>query len=167
MAPKERPLYHMIKILLAILLFLPGKVCADGVNELSDHAIAATVKTLAKAFVQTVDLEKFKAKHIRSLSKMTEEKFQKRYVEIYDVLKDIPAELRVKYGVTEHLDRTEAVKNIGHLDKTDLVQIINGIPDQAVIKHVKIYIKKNVDQAKDQIFLQQIDSLWKKITRKA
>ncbi|MBI3315007.1 MAG: hypothetical protein HYZ86_03590 [Candidatus Omnitrophica bacterium] len=157
----------MIKILLAVLLFLPGKVCADGINELSDRAIAATVKTLAKVFVETVDLEKFKAKHIRSLSKMTEEKFQKRYIEIYDVVKDIPAELRVKYGVTEHLNRTEAVKNIGHLDKTDLAEIIDGIPDQVVIKYVKIYIKKNVDQAKDQIFLQQIDSLWKKITQKA
>ncbi len=150
-----------------ILLFLPGKVCADGANELGDRAIAATIKTLAKAFVQTVDLEKFKAKHIRSLSKMTEEKFQKRYVEIYDVVKDIPAELRIKYGVTEHLDRTEAIRDIGHLDKTDLAQIIDGIPDQVVIKYVKIYIRKNVDQAKDQIFLQQIDSLWKKITQKA
>ncbi len=157
----------MIKILLAVLLFLPGKVCADGINELSDHAIAATIKTLAKAFVQTVDLEKFKAKHIRSLSRMTEEKFQKRYIEIYGVLKDIPAELRIKYGVAERLDRTQAIRDIGHLDKTDLAQIIDGIPDQAVIKHVKIYIRKNVDQAKDQIFLQQIDSLWKKITQKA
>ena len=74
--------------------------------------------------------------------------------------------MRIKYGVTEDLDRTQAVKNIGRLDKMDLVQIIDGIPDQVVIKYVKIYIKKNVDQTKDQIFLQQIDSLWKKITQK-
>ena len=98
---------------------------------------------------------------------MTEVKFQKRYIEIYDAVKDIPPELRIKYGITEHLSRKEAITDIGHLDKMDLVQIIDGIPDQVVIKHVKIYIKKNVDQAKDQIFLQQIDSLWKKITQKA
>jgi len=157
----------MIKILLLILLFLPGKVCADGINELSDYAIAATIKTLAKAFVQMVDLEQLRTKHIKSLSRMTEAKFQKRYIEIYDIVKDIPPPLRVKYGITEHLSRKEAMRGIGHLDRTDLVQIIDGIPDEVVIKYVKIYIKKNVDQAKDQIDLWQIDSLWKKITRKA
>ncbi len=157
----------MIKILFSILLFLPGRVYADGINSFGDHSIAVTIKVLAKAFVEAVDLEKVKTKHIKSLLKMNEAKFQKRYSEIYDVLKDIPPELRSHYGVTERMTKEEVIRDIRSLDKKDLVQIIDGIPDQVVIKHVKDYLRHKADQAKDQIFLQQIDSLWKKIIQKA
>ena len=147
-------------------MFLPGRVYADGVNSFGDNSIAVTIKVLAKAFVQTADLEKIKTKHVKSLLKMNEEKFQKRYSEIYDVLKDIPLELRTHYGVTEHMTKEEVIRDVRSLDKKDLIQIIDGIPDQAVIKHVKNYLRHKADQAKDQIFLQQIDSLWKRIIQK-
>ncbi len=157
----------MIKILFLILLFLPARVCADGITGLSDNAIAGTIKTLAKVFVQTIDLEKVKTKHIESLLKMNEAKFQKRYTKIYDVLKSIPLELRTHYGVTEHMTQKDAIRDIRRLDKTDLVQIIDGIPDQVIIKYAKDYLRHKAHQVKDQIFLQQIDSLWKKITQKS
>ena len=151
----------MIKILFSILLFLPTIVYADGITDLGDYTIAGTIKTLARGFVQTIDLEKAKTKHIKSLLKMNEAKFQKRYTEIYDVLKSVPLALRIHYGVTEHMTKKDAIKDIRRLDKTDLVQIIDGLPDQVIIQYVKNYL-----QHKDQIFLQQIDSLWKKITKK-
>ncbi len=150
-----------------ILLFLPGRVYADGVSSFGDNSIAVTIKVLAKAFVETADLEKVKAKQIKSLSKMNETKFQKRYTEIYDALKDIPPELRTRYGVTEHMAKEEAIRNIRSLDKKDLVQIIDGIPDQVIIKYVKDYLRHKADQAKEQPLLRQIDALWKKIIQKA
>ena len=150
-----------------ILLFLPGKICAENVADPGDYAIAGTIKTLAKIFVQTMGLEKFKARQIKALSKMKEAKFQKRYTEIYNVLKDLPPELLTHYGITEHMTKQEAIKEIRHIDKSDLVEIIDKIPDQVIVKHVKSYLQQKAYQLKDKTFLQQIDSLWKKFIQKA
>ncbi len=157
----------MIKIFLLILLFLPGKVCAQNTADLGDYAIAGTIKILAKIFVQTADLEKIKTRQIKALSKMKEAKFQKRYAEIYNVLKDVPLELRIHFGITEHMTKTEAIKKIRHTDRNDLVEIIDKIPDPVIVKYVRDCLRQKEYQLKDRIFLQQIDSLWKKFIQKA
>jgi len=157
----------MIKILFLILLFLPGKVCAENAAGLGDNAIAGTIKTLAKIFVQTIDFKKFKTRQIKALSKMKEAKFQKRYTEIYNVLKALPPALLTHYCLTEHMAKQEAIKEIRRTDKSDLLEIIDKIPDQVIVKYVKDCLRQKAYQWKDKIFLQQIDSLWQKFIQKA
>ena len=157
----------MIRIFFLILLFLPGKVCAENVAGLGDYAIAGTIKTLAKIFVQTTDLDKVKTKQIKALSRLKEAKFQKQYTEIYIVLKDVPPELLRHYGMIEHMSKQEAIEEIQRIEKSDLIELINKIPDQVIVKYVKDSLRQKACQLKDKIFLQQIDSLWNKFIEKA
>ncbi len=157
----------MTKIFFLILLFLPGTVCAENPADITDYTIAGTIKTLAKIFVQTVDLDKVKTKQIKALSKMEEAKFQKHYAKTYNVLKDLPPELLAHYGLTEQMTKQEAIKAIQHTNKGDLVESIDKIPDQVIVKYVKHCLMQEASQLKDKTFLQQIDSLWKKFTQKA
>ena len=157
----------MIRIFFLILLFLPGKVCAENVAGLGDYAIAGTIKTLAKIFVQTTDLDKVKTRQIKVLLRMKEAKFQKQYTEIYIVLKDIPPELRLHYGIIEHMSKEEAIKEIRRIRKSDLIELIDKIPDQFIVKYVKDFLGQKACQLKDKAFLQQIDSLWNKLIQKA
>jgi len=157
----------MTRIFFLILLFLPGKVCAGNVDDLADYTIAGTIKTLAKIFVRTVDLEKVKARQIKALSKMKEAKFQKRYAEVYNVLKDLPPGLLAHEGITEHMTKQEAIKEIRRIDKPDLIDSIDKIPDHVIVKYVKEWLRRKPHQSKDKTFLQQTDSLWKKFIQKA
>ncbi len=154
-------------VLIFILSISPENLHAQETNSFSDHAIAVTLKTMATAFLQTVDFEKLKAKHIKTLSKMDEKKFRKHYSKVYDVLKDVPLGLRLRYGVTVNMTQKEAIRRMQRLKKIDVQQIIDALPDEAIAKHVKAYLKQMSSTSKDQNFLQPLDSLWKKMTQKA
>ena len=142
---------------------------ADQTNNLSDHVIAATIKTLAKGFVQTMDVEKMKAKQTQAILKMDDVKFHKRFIEISDVLKDLPPDLRAQYGFKENMTQEDVVTKIQNLDKKTLITMINGVPDQLIIKQLKVYLRQTAYQVKDfdQNFLNQMNSLWKKIMQKS
>jgi len=157
----------MIRIFLLILLFLPGNVYAQEAANFGDYAIAGTVKALAKVFVQTADLDKIKAKQIEVLTRMKEEKFNKRYAEFYVAVKDIPPELLLHYGMIKHLSKQNAIKEIQRADKRDLVEIIDKMPDYVIVKYIKDCLRQKADDFKNEPLIQQIDSLWMKFIQKA
>ena len=146
---------------------MPGKVFAQNGMGPGAYAIAGTTKILAKIFVQTADLDKIKTKQIKALSKMKDAKFQKRYAEIYIILKDAPTGLLSHYGLIEHMSKKRAINEIRHVDKSDLIEMIDKIPDQLIVKNVRNCLRQQADQLKDKTFLQQIEFLWKKFIQKA
>ena len=147
-------------------LFLPLKVYADNPNNFGDYAIASSIKTMAKAYVQTADLEKLKAKHLKSLSRMTELRFHRHYAQIYNFLKGIPLSVREEYGLKQDMTKEEALKEIRRVDKNDLFSIINVIPDEVIVKAVRNYLHQAYKSDSQNAF-EQINSLWKKILQKA
>lgn len=157
----------MMKIFFLILLFLPGKVWAQNEVGFGDYAIAGTIKTLARIFVQTADLDRIKNKQIKALSRMDEAKFRKRYGEICPVFKDVPPELLSRYEITGHMTKEEAIKDIRLLNKSDLLQIIDKIPDHVIVKYMNGYLRQKAYQLKENTWPQQIDSLFKKFIQKA
>ena len=159
----------MLKEIALILLFFPTMVYADHTNNLSDHVVASTIKTLAKGFVQTMDVEKMKAKQTQAILKMDDVKFHKRFIEISDVLKDLPPDLQAQYGFKENMTKEDVVMKIQNLDKKILITMIDEVPDQLIIKQLKNYLRQTADQVKDfdQNFLNQINVLWKKIIQKS
>ena len=156
-----------INLAIAVFIFLCGAPRVHADTSFGDHAAASTFKTLAKGFVQTVGLENLKAKHIKSLSKMDDAKFRKRYAKVYDVLKDLPSDLRARYSLTEGLNKTEAIRQIQRINNEELGHIIDAIPDEAIMKQAKYYLGRMAQQVKDQNFLQQINALWNKIIQKS
>jgi len=153
-------------LIFIFLLFFPFNVNADNLNNFGDYAIAGTVKNLAKAYVQTADLDKLKAKHIKSLLRISEPKFQRHYAEVYDVLKDIPLPLRTEYGLKRSMTKEETIRIIRQIDKKTLFKIIDVVPDDVIVKEVKNYLHQAY-QVNSQNAIEQIDSLWKKVLKKA
>lgn len=159
----------MIKMVFLISFVLSPNVYAQDASSISDYAFASTLKTLAKTFIQTVGVEKLKKKHLKSLHKMSDGKFHKRYAEVFVILKDIPSKLRVEYGINENMSKDKTIAMIERLDNKKVLSFIDRVPDQVVVKHANDYLKQMSHEAKvnNQMFLQQINSLWEKVIHKA
>lgn len=145
---------------------VPLKVSAQASEGMGDYAIASTIKILAKAYVQGSDIEALKRKHIRSLLKMSETKFQKRYAAIYDFLHDAPSSLRMRYGFKKQMSKIDAVTAINRLNRGSITQLIDEIPDMTVALYVRNYLSQTY-KTESQNLLQQVNDCWKKMVQKA
>jgi len=132
-----------------------------------DKIIGSTFKTLAKAYVAIVDINKLKQGNICKLNSMDEEKFQRRYVKIYEVIKDLPPALKARYKISEQMTKQEAIQNIQSLDKKKIYEMIDLIPDTLIAKHFKQYLKNKKQQIQKSDIVEQIKNSWNKIIEKA
>ena len=157
------------QIILLLILNLCFQNClfAEEKASAQDRIIGSTFKTLAKAFVATVDINKLKKNNIDKLNKMDEGKFKKHYVKVYGVIKDLPDNLKARYLVAEDFTKEEAIKDIKSLDKKKLYEIIDSIPDTIIAQQFRQYLAKQADRIQKSNLAQQINKLWNKIIGRA
>ncbi len=122
------------KIALGFILSLSLTNAAFAAQKVSaeDRVIGATFKTLAKAYVATTDIEKLKAKKIHRIEIMREDWFDEKYAEVYQVIRELPPKLQMKYGVTEGMTKERTIRIIRTLDKKALYEIIDNVPDTVI-----------------------------------
>ncbi len=130
---------------------------------LKEKVVGTFVKSFAKSYIATHNLEKFKEKNIKKLLKMDEAKFQRVYSKIYkEMMIDVPQHLKDMWGVRENMTREKAIERLkSFTSKKQIYQLINSIPNQMIAKHFKKHkdefnktMKKNgsgVDGAVDQL----------------
>ena len=106
---------------------------------LKEKLIGSFVKTFAKTYVASNNLQKFKEKNIRKIMKMDEAKFQRVYGKIYqEMIADLPANLKRDYGVEPVMTREMAVARINSFTtKKRIYQMINAIPNKMIAQHFK------------------------------
>lgn len=106
---------------------------------LREKIIGSFVKTFAKTYVATHNLDKFKEKNIRKIRKMDEAKFQRAYRRIYEeMVKDLPQHLKDMYGITKEMTREKAIARINMFrNKSQIYQMINAIPNKMIALHFK------------------------------
>ncbi len=97
------------------------------------------VKTFAKTYVATTNLQKFKEKNIKKILKMDEAKFQRVYGKIYrEMIVDLPQALKDSYGVTEKMTKEKAIAQINSFtSKKQIYNMINAIPNKMIAQHFK------------------------------
>lgn len=132
-----------------------------------DKIVGSTFKTLAKAFVVTTDINKLKKNNIDKLNKMNEEKFKKRYAEVYKVIKDLPAKLKVSYGITKTITKEQIIKDIESLNKKNIYEIIDSIPDAIIAKQFKQYLSEKKQEIQKSNAVEQINKFWNKMIARA
>lgn len=122
------------KIVLGIVLSLSltGVVFAAENASVETKVIGATFKTLAKAYVATADIEKLKVKKVQRIESMNEEWFDEKYAEVYLDIRQMPPAIPKKYGVTERMTKSQAIRIIRSLDKKKLYEIIDNLPDAVI-----------------------------------
>jgi len=152
--------------LVALVLFqllLPTSSFADNLNP--ENLVAMTLKTLAKGYVLTMDVTKVKTKEIKKISGMNDAKFHKQYQRVYDVLKGIPSQMRVRYGLSENMTKQKAIENIGQMQKKDMMKFIDGVPDKVIVKEVNDYFKRTAQNVGHNP-VRLVDALWHKMMSK-
>lgn len=160
------------KIIKRAVLILLGVFCfwnlsfAQDKARLEDKIIGGTFKSLAKAFVLVIDLEKLKKNNIEKLKKMDAQKFSKRYNKAYPVLKDLPTELKNTYGVSEGMSKERSIENIASLNKQRINQIIDSVPDAFIARQFKQYLREKKEELKNSNIAQQINKFWSKTMEK-
>jgi len=153
-------------LLLILNLCFQSFVFAEGKVSAEDRIAGSTFKTLAKAFVAITDVNKLKKNNIDRLNKMNEEKFKKRYAGVYQVIKDLPAELKVSYGITEAMTKEQVIKNIESLDKKKIYEMIDSIPDAIITNQFKQYLGEKKQEIQKSNLVEQINGFWNKILEK-
>jgi len=145
--------------------------CKQGFHEAwgqtENVIIGSTFKALAKAFVVVVDLNKVKKSNIKKIQKMDNEKFKKRQAAIYDVLKDLPLELKEKYGIVEQMPKEQLVRIMNSLDKNKIYDMINDIPDYFIAYQFKKYIKEKGKDIENSSIVAEVNKFWNSMIKKA
>lgn len=111
---------------------------------LKEKLVGSFVKTFAKSYVATHNLEKFKEKNVRKLRKMDEAKFQRVYRKIYnEMVKDLPQSLKDMYGVSEDMTREKAIARINAFNnKKQIYRMINALPNKMIAQHFQKHKKE-------------------------
>jgi len=155
-------------ILLIILLLVIGlgfQSCAFALEKVSlqDKVIGSTFKTLAKGFVLVTDIDKFKNDNISKINKLKPDKYKRRYAKVYETIKELPTELKIKYVIIEDMPREQLIKNIESLDKKKIYGLIDLIPNTIIAKEFKKYLNKKKQGIQDSNLVKEINEFWNKV----
>lgn len=163
----EKKFIWLNTILLLVGLCFQSPIFAQEKESIEDRIIGSTFKTLAKAYVAIADINKLQKSNIDKLNNMDEEKFERRYVKVYEVIKDLPSSLRTRHKVTGHMTKQEAVQNIQSLNKKKICEIIDFVPDTIIANHFKQYLKKKKQEIQKSNIVAQVQDFWNKIIKKS
>lgn len=155
---------HLQKPFIFLVLFFSAPTCHAG--SLYDFFVGGAIKNLAKLYVRTSNLPKLKAKYIKQITKMKEDKFRKHYMLFYDVYQELPPDLRQKFVFTDATTKTEVIQKIDTLKKKDLIIIINKIPSDFILRKTRYYSNKQRDPAPNAPEKNEMQ-IWKNIIHKA
>ncbi len=148
-------------------LYFQGNVFAQQKVSLEDKIIGSTFKSLAKAYVATANIEKLKKENIENINNMDEEKFKRRYAKVYDAVKDLPADIKKEYKISENKTKEQAIKDIQSLDKKQIYKTLDAVPDTIIANNFKQYLNEKKQELQKTNLAEQINKIWNKITQKA
>ncbi len=126
----------------------------------SDKIIGSTFKIMAKTFVKTVNMDKLKSVNIAKLQKMSDDKFAKKNLKVYEFTKDLPLDLKEKYCVSDHMTRQQAIDNINSLDKKEVYALINKIPNTLIATKFRQYVNNSRQKVVDSNLVGYIKNMW-------
>lgn len=167
LTPWRTKLRDKIIFLIIVSLFFQNFTLAAEQPTLEDKAIGSTFKALARVFVAVTDINKLKKDSIHKITKMNEEKFNKKYSHAYKIIQDLPPDLKTDYSVTENMSKDQAVKNIESLDKEKIYKIINAVPDEFIALQFKRYLSDKKQATPKTNAADQINKFWNKTIKKS
>jgi hypothetical protein len=160
-------MFKNFALTLSLVLSFQSLASAQEDSATTDKMIGATFKALAKAFVLTTDIDRLKRNNIGALERMDDEKFKKRYAEVYEVIKALPTELKSSYRITESMPKGQAIRDINSLDKKKLYGLIDAVPDAIIAQQFKQYLSETKQKILKHSLVMQVTKTWNKITATA
>lgn len=146
--------------------FQSGVFAVEKVS-LQDKAIGSTFKVLAKGFVAVMDIDKFKKDNISQINKLRPDKYKRKYAKVYEALKELPSNLKIKHGIIEDMSREQLIRKIELLDKKKIYELINSIPNTLIAKEFKKYLNEKKQGIQESNIVKQVNEFWNKVLAKA
>jgi len=159
-------LFKKAVFVLAFSLCFQGLLLAEGNIKVGDRIIGSTFRTLAKGFVLAVDIEQLKKNNIDKLTAMKDEKFRRRYAEVYEIIQDLPTDLKNAYGIKKEMTRQEAIAEIKKMDKKKIYAIIDAVPDAVIVRQFKQYLAEQKRTLEESSAAEEINKFWQKVLKK-
>lgn len=131
-----------ITLLLAVILFFQSSVYAETAT-IKQKVVSKTIKIVARIAVATTNIEKTKKRIVNKLRLMGDEQFRARYDKFYELVNDIPQDLKSIYKVTSAMTREQMIENIQSMDKKKIYEIISSIPDKTVAELFNEYRRES------------------------
>jgi len=145
------------------LAFFNPAFCAEEKKPgLEDALIGSTLKTLAKLFISAQSKDRL----IEKLNNMDEEKFQRRYARIYQVIKDAPPVLS-RYGFKQEMAKSAVINKIKAMEKKEMSGLIDAIPDAVIASQFKLYLNEKKQPLVKSNPVEQITGFWNKLIANA
>jgi hypothetical protein len=157
---KIRYIVATIILFLAGGFFCPDHILAQAKISLQDKMIGSTFKSLAKVFVLASDLDDLKRSNIDKINMMEEEKFRKRYTRLYEVIRELPLRVRIKYGFKENLLKEEAVKILDSFNKKRVCRLIDSVPEAVIAAEFKEYLSSKQKELQEYNIVRQVKDFW-------
>jgi hypothetical protein len=151
-----------ILMVLVFALCCQGFVLAADNVTVQDRMVAGTFKTMAKAYIATADLGQLKDKNIGRIESMREDWFTKQYAEVYAAIQDLPAQLKHKYRIRQNMTKREVIEVIRSLDKKEICQIIDQVPDGVISEQFNAQFNSNNGETKEGL-MERVRMIWDKV----
>ena len=153
-------------LILIIGLSFQSPAFAQGKVRIEDMIIGSIFKNLAKAFIAATDINKLKKDNIDKLNKMDANKFRRRYAKVFEVIKDLPPDFKISYGVSEQMAKEQLIKDIESFDRRRMNEAIDSIPETIIVKQFKKYLSEKKQEIQKGKLTEQINKFWNKVVDK-
>lgn len=120
-------------VLIFLVVFCFGAYAQEKPT-LTDKVIGATFRTVMRVCIMTSNIDKLRANNVAKVKAMDDEAFVAKRNRVYDLVKDLPDNMKKEYAISPNMTRGEVVRAIGKLDKNRLQTIIDNLPDKALMR---------------------------------
>ena len=130
-----------IVLLLTLIFFFQNPVSAKGAT-IGEKVVGKTIKTAVRVVVATTNIKKAKKRLVNKLQLMKDEEFRIRYAKFYELIKDLPPDIKITYKITPHMTRQQMIENIESVDKKKIYKILHRISDKTIADLFKEYLRE-------------------------
>jgi len=124
-----------------------------------DALVGSMFKTLAKAYLATVDIEKFKANNVSQVNGFDEQDFRRHYARFFRVVEQSPR-LKKEFGLSPDMTKGKVLALVRSLDKKKLSRMIDAIPNTVVNDEFKLYLNREKIKSRDKNIAEQVKMVW-------
>jgi hypothetical protein len=154
----------VLRLIIFLLLFIfPSNSYAKA--SLYDLLVGGTIKNFARIYVKTSNLPKLKAKYVKKIANMREDKFQRNYMKFFTVYKQLPVDVKQTYIFPEKTTKSKVIDMIGQVNKRDLMAMISKVPSEFIVKQARCYSRPPQQELPENAPVNGI-FLWRRIVQK-
>lgn len=118
-----------------------------------------TLKFMAKAFIMSADIEKYKTKYIAQINEISDEQFKSDYAIAYSYIKQSD----YKMGFKENMSKNQLISLIKSLNKEKLCKMIDEVDSSYIEKEINKQLAMNNKEG--QFDMKSITNVWNDITK--